>query len=242
MGQKVHPIGFRLGTTENWRSRWYEDKDYAKTLGNDLKLRSYLEKRLEHAALSHVEIERAGDKVKVTIYTARPGIVIGKKGAEIATLRAELEAIAKAGKGNVNVDVIEIRRPELDAQLVAQSIAAQLEGRIAFRRAMRQAVQSARKSGAQGIRIQCSGRLNGAEMGRREWYREGRVPLHTLRAAISYGEATARTTMGAVGVKVWIYNGEKLAGQPTPHPELEGSSRPSRRGRGDRDRNERRGR
>ena len=242
MGHKVKPTGLRLGITENWRSRWYADKDYASKLGNDLEIRKFLAKKLERAALSRVEIERAGEKVKVTIYTARPGIVIGKKGAEIDTLRAELEAIAKAGKGNVNVDVIEIRRPELDAQLVAQSIADQLEGRIAFRRAMRKAVQSARKSGAQGIRIQCSGRLNGAEMGRREWYREGRVPLHTLRAAIGYGEATARTTMGAVGIKVWIYNGEKLAGQPTPHPELEGSSRPSRRGRGDRDRNERRAR
>ena len=234
MGHKVKPTGLRLGITENWRSRWYADKDYASKLGNDLEIRKFLAKKLERAALSRVEIERAGEKVKVTIYTARPGIVIGKKGAEIDTLRAELEAIAKAGKGNVNVDVIEIRRPELDAQLVAQSIADQLEGRIAFRRAMRKAVQSARKSGAQGIRIQCSGRLNGAEMGRREWYREGRVPLHTLRAKIDYGQATARTTMGACGVKVWIYLGEKLPGQPAPNPALEGSSRPRRR-------NERRG-
>ena len=229
MGHKVKPTGLRLGITENWRSRWYADKDYASKLGNDLEIRKFLAKKLERAALSRVEIERAGEKVKVTIYTARPGIVIGKKGAEIDTLRAELEAIAKAGKGNVNVDVIEIRRPELDAQLVAQSIADQLEGRIAFRRAMRKAVQSARKSGAQGIRIQCSGRLNGAEMGRREWYREGRVPLHTLRAKIAFGEATAHTTMGACGIKVWIYQGEKLPGQPAPRPELEGSSRPRRR-------------
>ena len=236
MGHKVKPTGLRLGITENWRSRWYADKDYASKLGNDLEIRKFLAKKLERAALSRVEIERAGEKVKVTIYTARPGIVIGKKGAEIDTLRAELEAIAKAGKGNVNVDVIEIRRPELDAQLVAQSIADQLEGRIAFRRAMRKAVQSARKSGAQGIRIQCSGRLNGAEMGRREWYREGRVPLHTLRAVIDYGTATARTTMGACGIKVWIYQGEKLPGQPKPTPALEGSSRPRRA------RNERRSR
>ena len=242
MGHKVKPTGLRLGITENWRSRWYADKDYASKLGNDLEIRKFLAKKLERAALSRVEIERAGEKVKVTIYTARPGIVIGKKGAEIDVQRTELEKVAKVGKGQVAVDVIEVKRPELDANLVAQSIAEQLEQRVAFRRAMRKAVQSARKSGAQGIRIQCSGRLNGAEMGRREWYREGRVPLHTLRAAISYGEATARTTMGAVGIKVWIYNGEKLAGQPTPHPELEGSSRPSRRGRGDRDRNERRGR
>ena len=236
MGQKVHPTGFRLGTTEEWRSRWYADKDYAEKLGNDLEIRKFLEKRLARAALSRVDIERAGDKVKVIIYTARPGIVIGKKGAEIDTLRADLEKIAKVGKGQVNVDVIEIKRPELDANLVAQSIAEQLEGRIAFRRAMRKSVQSARKAGALGIRIQCSGRLNGAEMGRREWYREGRVPLHTLRAKIDFGEATARTTMGACGVKVWIYLGEKLPGQPAPNPALEGTSRPRRRN------NERRGR
>jgi len=236
MGQKVHPTGFRLGTTEEWRSRWYADKDYAEKLGNDLEIRKFLEKRLARAALSRVDIERAGDKVKVIIYTARPGIVIGKKGAEIDTLRADLEKIAKVGKGQVNVDVIEIKRPELDANLVAQSIAEQLEGRIAFRRAMRKAVQSARKAGALGIRIQCSGRLNGAEMGRREWYREGRVPLHTLRAKIDFGESTARTTMGACGVKVWIYLGEKLPGQPAPNPALEGTSRPRRRN------NERRGR
>jgi len=235
MGQKVHPTSFRLGTTENWRSRWYADKDYAKTLGNDLEIRKFLEKRLKSAALSRVEIERAGEKVKVTIYSARPGVVIGKKGAEIDTLRAELEKIAGVGKGQVNVDVIEIKSPELDAALVAQSVAEQLEGRIAFRRAMRKAVQSATKAGAKGIRIQASGRLNGAEMGRREWYREGRVPLHTLRAKIDYGEATANTIMGACGIKVWIYHGEKLPGQPAPNPALEGSGRP-RRGR-----NERRG-
>ncbi len=233
MGQKVHPTGFRLGTTEEWRSRWYADKDYAEKLGNDLKIRKYLENRLERAALSRVDIERAGDKVKVTIFTARPGIVIGKKGAEIDNLRADLEKVAGAGKGNVNVDVIEVKRPELDATLVAQSIAEQLEGRVAFRRAMRKAVQSARKAGAKGVRIQCSGRLNGAEMGRREWYREGRVPLHTLRAKIGYGESTARTTMGAVGIKVWIYLGEQMKGQPALRPELEGSSRP-RRGRNER--------
>ena len=234
MGQKVQPTGFRLGTTENWRSRWYADKDYAETLGNDIKIRRFLEKRLANAALSRTEIERAGDKVKVTIYTGRPGIVIGKKGAEIDVLRHDLEKIAGVPQGQLTVDVIEIKRPELDANLVAQSIAEQLEGRIAFRRAMRKAVQSARKAGAKGIRIQCSGRLGGAEMGRREWYREGRVPLHTLRAKIDYGQATARTTMGACGVKVWIYLGEKLPGQPAPNPALEGSSRPRRR-------NERRG-
>ncbi|WP_418739669.1 30S ribosomal protein S3 [Enorma sp.] len=229
MGQKVYPTGFRLGITENWRSRWFADKNYATTLGNDLELRKYLAKRLRRAAVSRVEIERAGDKVKVIIYTARPGIVIGKKGAEIDQIRTELEKVAGVSKGELSVDVIEIKRPELDAVLVAQSIAEQLEGRVAFRRAMRKAVQSARKAGAKGIRIQCSGRLGGAEMGRREWYREGRVPLHTLRAKIDYGQATARTTMGSCGVKVWIYLGEKLPGQPVPNPALEGSSRPRRR-------------
>ena len=233
MGHKVQPTGFRLGITEEWRSRWYADKNYAENLGNDLAIREFLNKRLEKAALSRVEIERAGDKVKVIITTARPGVVIGKKGSEIEQLRKEL---AKIVGGPVNIEVIEVKRPELDANLVAQSIAEQLEQRVAFRRAMRKAVQSARKAGAKGIRIQCSGRLNGAEMGRREWYREGRVPLHTLRAVIDYGTATARTTMGACGIKTWIYLGEKLPGQPTPRPALEGSSRP-RRGR-----NERRGR
>ena len=184
MGQKVYPTGFRLGITENWRSRWFAEKDYAKTLGNDLEIRKYLEKRLSRAAVSRVEIERAGDKVKVIILTARPGVVIGKKGAELDALRTELEKVAGVSKGQLSVDVVEIKRPELDANLVAQSIAEQLEGRVAFRRAMRKAVQSARKAGAKGIRIQCSGRLGGAELGRREWYREGRVPLHTLRAKI----------------------------------------------------------
>ena len=199
------------------------------TLGNDIEIRRFLEKRLARAAVSRVEIERAGDKVKVIILTARPGVVIGKKGSEIDGLRTELERVAGVSKGNLSVDVIEVKRPELDAVLVAQSIAEQLEGRVAFRRAMRKAVQSARKAGAKGIRIQCSGRLGGAEMGRREWYREGRVPLHTLRAKIDYGTATARTTMGSCGVKVWIYQGEKLPGQPVPNMALEGTSRPRRR-------------
>ena len=229
MGQKVYPTGFRLGITENWRSRWYADKNYAETLGNDLEIRKYLKKRLSRAAVSRVEIERAGDKVKIIIFTARPGIVIGKKGSEIETLRHDLEKVVGGEKGHLSVDVIEIKRPELDAALVAQSVAEQLEGRVAFRRAMRKAVQTARKSGAKGIRIQCSGRLGGAEMGRREWYREGRVPLHTLRAKIDYGTAVAHTTMGACGVKVWIYLGEKLPGQPVPNPALEGPSRPRRR-------------
>ncbi|MDR1714048.1 MAG: 30S ribosomal protein S3 [Coriobacteriales bacterium] len=225
MGQKVYPTGFRLGITEEWRSRWYANKDYRTTLANDLALRKFLDSKLSRAAVSKTEIERAGDKIKVIITTARPGIVIGKQGSEIDKLRKDLEKIAN---GQVNVEVIEIKRPELDAVLIAQSVAEQLEGRVAFRRAMRKAVQNARKSGAKGIRIQCSGRLGGAEMSRREWYREGRVPLHTLRAKIDYGFATAATTMGSIGVKVWVYHGEKLPGQPTPEPALEGSSRPDR--------------
>ena len=236
MGQKVKPTGFRLGITEDWRSRWYAGNDYAATLENDLKLRKYVEKKLSNAALSRVEIERAGDKIKVIITTARPGIVIGKKGAEVDVLRKELEKISG---GHVSVEVIEVKRPELDANLIAQSIAEQLEGRVAFRRAMRKAVQSAMKSGAKGIRIQCSGRLGGAEMSRREWYREGRVPLHTLRAKIDYGFCTAATTMGSIGIKVWIYHGEKLPGGKTPQPALEGNSRPSRGRRDRNDRNER---
>ncbi|MCL2136030.1 MAG: 30S ribosomal protein S3 [Coriobacteriia bacterium] len=225
MGQKVYPTGFRLGITEDWRSRWIADKDYAANLQNDLAIRAYVEEQLARAAVSRVEIERAGDKVKVIITTARPGIVIGKKGADIDNLRKGLAQIAN---GHVSVDVVEVKRPELDAVLVAQSVAEQLEGRVAFRRAMRRAVQSAQKSGALGIRVQCAGRLGGAEMSRREWYREGRVPLHTLRARIDYGFATAATTMGSIGVKVWIYHGDKLPGQATPSPALEGSGRQQR--------------
>ena len=231
MGQKVSPTGFRLGITEEWRSRWYADKDYAKQLENDLAIRKFLDSYLSRAAVSRVEIERAGDKIKVIVTTARPGVVIGKKGAEIDSLRKKLATVAN---GPVNVEVIEVKRPELDAVLIAQSIAEQLEGRVAFRRAMRKAVQSARKSGAKGIRVQCSGRLGGAEMSRREWYREGRVPLHTLRAKIDYGFATAATTMGSIGVQVWVYHGEVLPGQKAPQPALEGSSRPSRPRRNDR--------
>ena len=213
MGQKVSPTGFRLGITEEWRSRWYADKDYAKNLANDLAIRKFLDKQLARAAVSKIEIERAGDKIKIIVTTARPGVVIGKKGAEIDSLRKKLEKVAN---GPVSI------------ALIAQSVAEQLEGRVAFRRAMRKAVQSARKSGAKGIRIQCSGRLGGAEMSRREWYREGRVPLHTLRAKIDYGFATAATTMGSIGVQVWVYHGEVLPGQKAPQPALEGSSRPSR--------------
>ncbi len=233
MGQKVSPTGFRLGITEDWRSRWYAGKNYATLLDSDLAIRKYLEKRLARAAVAKIEIERAGDKAKIIITTARPAVVIGKKGSEIEQLRKEL---AKFIDGKISVEVVEVKRPELDATLVAQSVAEQLEGRVAFRRAMRKAVQSARKSGAQGIRIQCSGRLGGAEMSRREWVCEGRVPRHTLRAKIDFGFATAVTTYGSIGVQVWIYQGDKLPGQKAPNPALEGSSRPSRarRDRGER--------
>ncbi|MBR0405073.1 MAG: 30S ribosomal protein S3 [Eggerthellaceae bacterium] len=236
MGQKVSPTGFRLGVTEDWRSRWFAGKDYAANLENDLTIRKFLDKELARAAVSRVEIERAGDKTKVIITTARPGVVIGKKGAEIDALRKKLQEVAT---GTVSVEVIEVKRPELDATLVAQSVAEQLEGRVAFRRAMRKAVQSARKSGAKGIRIQCSGRLGGAEMCRREWYGEGRIPRHTIRAKIDFGFATAATTMGSIGVQVWIYHGEVLPGTKAPQPQLEGSSRPARPRRDRRDRENR---
>jgi len=212
VGQKVYPIGLRLGITEDWRSRWYVGKGFKDTLADDLKIRKYLFKRLARAAVSRIEIERKGDKVIVELFTARPGIVIGKKGAEVDVLRKDLE---KVTGGPVAINIVEIKRPELDATLVAQSVAEQLEARVAFRRAMRKAVTSAIKGGALGIRIQSAGRLGGAEMGRREWYREGRVPLHTLRAKIDYGTAEAATTFGRIGVKVWIYRGEKLPGQPS---------------------------
>ena len=233
MGQKVSPTGFRLGITEDWRSRWYAGKNYAELLDNDLAIRKYLEKRLARAAVAKIEIERAGDKVKIIITTARHAVVIGKKGSEIEQLRKEL---ADFVDGKISVEVVEVKRPELDANLVAQSVAEQLEGRVAFRRAMRKAVQSARKSGAKGIRIQCSGRLGGAEMSRREWVCEGRVPRHTLRAKIDFGFATAVTTYGSIGVQVWIYQGDKMPGQKAPNPALEGGSRPSRprRDRGER--------
>lgn len=229
MGQKVNPTGFRLGITEEWRSRWYADKNYAEVLGSDLEIREFLTKRLERASVSKIEIERR-DKgnIKVYITSARPGIIIGKDGVEIKKLRNELYELVGE---KVDIEVIEVKRPELDANLIAQSIAEQLENRVAFRRAMRKAVQSARKSGAYGIKIQCSGRLGGAEMCRREWYREGRVPLHTLRAKIDYGTALARTTYGSIGVKVWVYQGDKLPGMETPQPALEGSPRPQRHGR-----------
>jgi small subunit ribosomal protein S3 len=210
MGQKVHPTGLRLGIIKTWDSRWFAKKNYAPLLHEDIRIRSMVKERLTHAGVSKIEIERAGQKAKVNIHTARPGIIIGKKGAEVDKLKKDLEAMT--GK-QMYINIQEIRRPELEAQLVAENIALQLERRIAFRRAMKKSVTSALRLGAQGIKITCAGRLAGAEIARTEWYREGRVPLHTLRADIQYGFAEAKTTMGQIGVKVWIYKGEVL--QPT---------------------------
>ncbi len=208
MGQKTHPKGFRLGYTEDWDSRWFSTRDYATLLQQDLNLRKYLKDRLQHAGVSRIEIERGTDKVKVNIYTARPGIVIGKKGAEIEKLKADVHRIA--GPSSF-IEIHEIRRPDLDAQLVAENVAMQLERRIMFRRAMKESVARTMRMGAQGVRVQCAGRLGGHEIARTEWYREGRVPLHTLRADIQYGFAEAVTSFGQIGVKVWVYRGESSA-------------------------------
>ncbi|MGH0036916.1 MAG: 30S ribosomal protein S3 [Myxococcota bacterium] len=205
MGQKVHPYGFRLGTLYGWQSNWYADKHYAEQLHEDIAIRKFIKKKLYHAGISKVVIERTGDKVVINIHTARPGILIGKRGAEVETLRKELKAYTSR---DVFINIKEIRKAELDAQLVAENIALQLERRVAFRRAMKKALTSTMKFGAEGVRIQCSGRLGGAEMGRREWYRDGRVPLHTLRADIDYGLAEAKTTYGVIGVKCWIFKGD----------------------------------
>jgi small subunit ribosomal protein S3 len=207
MGQKVHPRGFRLGVIESSDSKWYARREYRDLLHEDLKLRKFLKERLYHAGISKVEIERAANKAKINIYTARPGIVIGKKGAEIEKLKAEL---ARLTKKETFINIHEVRRPDLDAQLVAENVALQLERRVAFRRAMKEAVSRGMRMGAQGIKVHCSGRIGGAEIARSEWYREGRVPLHTLRADISYGLAEAKTTYGVIGVKVWIFRGEIL--------------------------------
>ncbi len=211
MGQKVNPIGMRLGINRTWDSRWYADKGYGDMLHADLALRSYIEKRLSQASISRVVIERPAKKARITIYSARPGVVIGKKGADIENLRQDL---TKMTGSEVHLNILEVRKPEIDAKLVAENIAQQLMRRIAFRRAMKRAVQSAMRLGAQGIRINCGGRLGGAEIARMEWYREGRVPLHTLRADVDYGTATANTTYGACGVKVWVFKGEILAHDP----------------------------
>lgn len=209
MGQKVNPYGFRLGITTDWKSRWFADRgEYATFVIEDWKVRDYLMTELPHAAISRIEVERTRDRVRVDVHTARPGIVIGRRGAEADRLRGGLAKIT--GNNRVQLNIQEIKQPELDAALIAQGVADQLAGRVAFRRAMKRAVQNAQKAGALGIRVQCSGRLGGSEMARTEWYREGRVPLHTLRADIDYGFREAKTTYGRIGVKVWIYKGEIL--------------------------------
>ena len=245
MGQKVHPTGFRLGISTDWRSRWFADKLYKDYIGEDVKIRRMMSKGLERAGISKVDIERTRDRVRVDIHTARPGIVIGRKGAEADRIRGELEKLT--GK-QVQLNILEVKNPEVDAQLVAQGIAEQLAARVSFRRAMRKGMQSAQRAGAKGIRVQCSGRLQGAEMSRSEFYREGRVPLHTLRANIDYGFYEARTTFGRIGVKVWIYKGDvtarELAQQQAAAPRAprgprrEGGDRldrPTRARRSDRD-------
>ena len=211
MGHKVNPIGLRLGINRTWDSRWFAGKGYADLLHQDLKMRKFLRKRLQQAGVSRIVIERPAKSAKVTIYTARPGVVIGKKGGDIEKLRSELSSMTET---DVNLNIIEVRKPEIDANLIAENVAQQLSRRVAFRRAMKRAVQSAMRLGALGIRINCSGRLGGAEIARTEWYREGRVPLHTLRAEIDYGASTAQTTYGACGVKVWVFKGEIMAHDP----------------------------
>jgi len=243
MGQKVNPVGLRLGINRTWDSRWYANKrDFAGLLHEDLKIRAFLEKKLASAGIARVVIERPAKKCRVTIHTARPGVVIGKKGADIEKLRAEL---AKMTKSEVSLNIVEIRKPETDAKLIAESIAQQLERRVAFRRAMKRSVQSAMRLGAGGIRINCGGRLGGAEIARIEWYREGRVPLHTLRADIDFGRGTAHTAMGTCGVKVWVFKGEILAHDPMAQDkrlaEQANQARPEREPREHRDRRDRRG-
>jgi small subunit ribosomal protein S3 len=207
MGQKTHPKGFRLGVTEQWDSKWFARREYPQLLHEDLRIRKFLKERLYHAGISKVEIERAANKAKINIYTARPGIVIGKKGAEIEKLKGDISRLTKRESF---INIHEVRRPDVDGQLVAENVALQLERRVAFRRAMKEAVGRAMRMGAQGVRIQCAGRLGGAEIARREWYREGRVPLHTLRADISFGLAEGKTTYGVIGIKAWIFRGEVL--------------------------------
>ena len=207
MGQKTNPIGFRLGIIKSWESRWFSEKDYSKLLQEDINIRKFLMKKLSTAGISKVVIERPAKLAKITIHTSRPGVIIGKKGSDIEKLKKEIGNITE---GDVSINIVEIKKPELDSQLVADNIAQQLERRVAFRRAMKRAVQSAMRLGALGIRVNCSGRLGGAEIARTEWYREGRVPLHTLRADIDYGVSRANTTYGICGVKVWIFKGEKF--------------------------------
>jgi small subunit ribosomal protein S3 len=211
MGQKVNPIGLRLGINRTWDSRWFARKDYGALLHEDIKLRKFLNGRLQQAGVSRIVVERAAKKARITIHSARPGVVIGKKGADIEKLRSD---IGKMTASEVSLNIVEIRKPEIDAKLIADGIAQQLERRVAFRRAMKRAVQSAMRLGALGIRINCSGRLGGAEIARMEWYREGRVPLHTLRADVDFGYGTAKTTYGTCGVKVWVFKGEVMAHDP----------------------------
>ncbi|HJM50498.1 MAG TPA: 30S ribosomal protein S3 [Alphaproteobacteria bacterium] len=218
MGQKVNPIGLRVGVNRTWDSRWYaEGQEYGRLLHEDLRIRSFLEKRLTQAGVSKIVIERPAKKPRITIHSARPGVVIGRKGADIERLRTSLNEMTGS---EVHLSIMEIRKPEIDATLVAENICQQLERRVAFRRAMKRAVQSAMRLGAQGIRINCGGRLGGAEIARTEWYREGRVPLHTLRADIDYGQATALTTYGTCGVKVWVFKGEIMAHDPMAQDKL----------------------
>jgi small subunit ribosomal protein S3 len=238
MGQKINPNGFRLGISTDHKSRWYADKLYEDYVGEDVRIRKMLSKGMDRAGISRVEIERTRDRVRVDIHTARPGIVIGRRGAEADRIRGNLEKLT--GK-QIQLNILEVKSPEVDAQLVAQGVADQLAGRVAFRRAMRKALQTAMRSGAQGIRVQVSGRLNGAEMSRTEFYREGRVPLHTLRADIDYGFYEARTTFGRIGVKVWIYKGEVPGSRAEREAQAaaraaagSGRSRPSSRRRSDR--------
>ena len=207
MGQKTNPIGLRLGIIKSWESRWYSEKDYSKLLQEDLNLRNFLMKKLSTAGISKIIIERPAKLANITLHTSRPGVIIGKKGSDIEKLK---KSISKMISGDVNINILEVKKPELDSQLVADNIAQQLEKRVAFRRAMKRAVQSAMRLGAGGIRVNCAGRLGGAEIARTEWYREGRVPLHTLRADVDYGVARANTTYGICGVKVWIFKGEKF--------------------------------
>lgn len=207
MGQKTHTTGFRLGIVKTWSSKWYEEKQYAKWLHEDIKLKQFVKNKMHHAGIAGIDVERAANKVKINIQTARPGIVIGKRGAGVEQLKKEVQALTRS---EVFLNILEVRKAETNAQLVAENIATQLERRIAFRRAMKKSVQTAMKFGAKGIRVASSGRLGGAEMSRYEWYREGRVPLHTLRADIEYGFAEAKTTYGIIGVKCWIFKGEVL--------------------------------
>jgi small subunit ribosomal protein S3 len=237
MGQKVNPIGLRLGVNRTWDSRWYANKkEYGKLLQEDIKIRNYLQDKLKQAGVSRIVIERPHKKCRVTIHSARPGVVIGKKGADIEKLKSDLSRYTDS---EIHLNIVEIRKPEIDAKLVADNIAQQLERRVAFRRAMKRAVQSAMRLGAQGIRINCTGRLGGAEIARVEWYREGRVPLHTLRADIDYGVSTAKTTYGTCGVKVWVFKGEILGHDPLAQDRLmmeaqTSGVRPAREERGNR--------